>query len=340
MGAVPDGGAGRGGAGRGAGGGDTVSTCLLLLQGPPRACSCCSHRTSPRLAPPRGLCAAPGHADASVASAAARPSPAAGGVGAQRRPPALHSRVSLPLFPRPLPHLCFLSFFCLFWKLHSLMQPRCQHPIVSSSSLTSPAPVFPRLDLTRQPLAPHQLYPTVGIGQRPRRGQPSGPHPRVCPAARGVRVSVARPRPRPAAAATRAPSLPAAASLPRLLVSQALSAFSLPIFSFYFPSICFPLSPHPFPGLCPLAPRLPLPGCAATGPSHPGRWPCSADPRFQRTSGEHQGPSSSRAQGFVVASEPCAGESTQSGPLPASALPFPTGLPAEGTPPRPCPRCP
>ena len=140
------------------------------------------------------------------------PMPPAGGVRAQRSPPALHPRISLPLLPGPLPHLCSLSFFCLFWKQHSLMRPRCQHPIVSSSSLTSPAPVFPRLDLTQQPLAPHQLYPTVGIGQRPRRGQSSGPRPRVCPAAPGARVPVTRPRPRPPAEATRAPSLPAAAS--------------------------------------------------------------------------------------------------------------------------------
>ena len=70
-----------------------------------------------------------------------------------------------------------------------------------------------------------------------------------------------------------------------------------------------------FPRLCPLAPHLPLPGCGAAGPSHPGRWPCSAEPRLQRTPREHQGSTSSRAWGFVVASEPCARESTQSGPL-------------------------
>lgn len=112
----------------------------------------------------------------------------------------------------------------------------------------------PRLphDLTRQPLAPHQLYPRIGIGQRPRGD--SGPRPRKSARQRVASVSPLPPAARPAAAAR--------AFSPRGCLPPPAPRFSSPfrlfssIFSLYFPSICFPLSPHPFPGLCPLAPRL------------------------------------------------------------------------------------
>lgn len=120
-------------AGRGAGRSAGRGYHLHLPAPPPRpaaspSCSCCSLRTSPRLAPPRGLCAAPGHADASVRFCCCASFPGGGRRRRSEAPPALHSRVSLPLSEAPAPPVFSFLLLSFLWKLHSLMQPHASTP--------------------------------------------------------------------------------------------------------------------------------------------------------------------------------------------------------------------